>query len=277
MNRVLSLQDISCFGKCSLTLALPLISAMGVECVPIPTALLSTHTGGLGDVEFVDLTDNIMPVAEHLKRLKINFDVIHIGYLGSAAQIDIAKKIIDIFKHEGTTVLLDPVMGDNGALYRRFDMEYVKKMRSLAAHADYVLPNLTEAALLTDVAYTGETAAEDHIGRLFETASARFPSRFIVTGVCSGDDMIGAVSRHSDPVQNISYMTKCHNASFHGTGDVFAGVMAGALAKGFKPEAAVCLSVEFTAAVIKNTILAKTDERFGVRFEDCLSLLTRLP
>lgn len=275
MKRVLSLQDISCFGKCSLTLAMPVISAMGVECVPVPTALLSTHTGGLGETAFLDLTDHVMPIIEHFKRLKLHFDVVSIGYLGSKKQIDLAAEIIDLFRRDGAIALLDPVMGDGGSLYKRFDMEYVREMRSLASVADYVLPNLTEAALLADMEYAGESVGEEYLERLFETIDERFPSGFIVTGVCDRSSSIGAVFHEKNPGRNVRCAAKRHGAGFHGTGDIFAAVMAGALAKGFGLDEAINLSVDFTAAVIERTLDAKTDERHGVRFEECLDLLTK--
>ena len=273
MKRVLTIQDISCFGKCSLTLAIPLISAMGVECVPIPTALLSTHTGGLGEVAFLDLTDHIMPIIEHFRKLKLAFDVVYIGYLGSKEQIDIAEDIVKMYKGEGAVVLVDPVMGDGGALYRRFDLEYVEEMRALAAAADYVVPNLTEAALLADMEYLGETVDDGYLSRLLEAIKGRFSSRFVITGVCGRDASMGAVYCGNDPSELIRFGTKRREARFHGTGDAFAGVMAGALAKGFGLDDAIRLSVEFTARVIDTTVLANTDERFGLRFEECLPML----
>lgn len=274
MNRVLSIQDISCFGKCSLTLALPVISAMGVECVPVPTAVLSTHTGGLGEVYFTDMSQSIGPVTDHLNRLGVTFNVIYIGYLGSIQLICAIKQLIRTFKSKDTIIMLDPVMGDNGSLYSRFDKDYVKEMQTLAAHVDYIVPNLTEVSFLTDINYTGEVVSEEKLSGIFREFNKRYSSRLIITGVRSDESSMSIVSPEKDGNPAISYTVKSSKKKFHGTGDLFAGVLAGGLAKGVSLEAAVKKAADFTAAVIENTISAGTDERFGLCFESCLSMLT---
>lgn len=273
MKRVLTMQDMSCFGRCSLTVAIPIISAMGVECVPLPSTILSTHTGGLGEAVITDLSEAILPTVEHFERLGIVFDVIYIGYLGSKRQIELAKQVIERLKTKETLVLIDPVMGDHGCLYRRFDMAYVGEMARLVEHADYLLPNLTEAALLAGLPFAGDLPTAAKLKELSAVIEERYAARCIITGVGDGEKTIGAASLRKDAGTDVFYVTKRHCVQFHGTGDIFASVMTGALAKGKTLQKAVEQSVDFTAAVIERTITAATDERYGVWFEDCLPML----
>ena len=274
MKRVLTLQDFSCFGKCSLTVAMPVISAMGVECVAVPSAILSTHTGQLGDVTVVEIESRIDAILSHIKRLGVSFDVIYIGYLGTPGLVDIASRLISSFKTENTIVLLDPVMGDNGRLYSRFTGEYVEEIASLASLSDYVLPNLTEAALLADIEYAGEEVSGEYLERVFERLHDSYSTRFIVTGVCTGTGEIGAVfSASSNNISRI-YTTKRNPSGFHGAGDLFASVLAAGLAKGLSLSDTLAKSVDFVREAIDATVAAGTDERYGLHFESCLGSLT---
>ena len=151
MKKILTIQDISCFGKCSITIALPVISAMGVETVILPTAVLSTHTM-FKNFTVKDLTDQLMPIAQHWKNEGITFDAIYTGYLGSAEEIEIAKTIFDMFRSEDTLIFIDPVMADNGKLYPAFDEAYAKLNAGLCQKADIIVPNITEACFMTDTA-----------------------------------------------------------------------------------------------------------------------------
>ncbi|MCM1358335.1 MAG: bifunctional hydroxymethylpyrimidine kinase/phosphomethylpyrimidine kinase, partial [Prevotella sp.] len=145
MKRTVTIQDISCFGKCSLTVALPVISAMGIETAVIPTAVLSTHTGGFTGYTFRDLTGDIPEISRHWKSLDIKFDSVYTGYLGSAEQIEIVSKFFDDFRTENNFIVVDPVLGDNGRFYAGFNEDFAGKMAGLCSKADYIIPNMTEA------------------------------------------------------------------------------------------------------------------------------------
>ena len=153
MKRIVTIQDISCFGKCSSTVALPLISAMGVEAAVIPTAVLSTHTGGFTGYTFRDLTADIPKIAQHWKSLQLEFDGIYTGYLGSREQIQIVSNFFDQFRSSNTKIVVDPVMGDFGKFYAGFTMDFVAEMRQLCQKADIIVPNLTEVSLLLGIPY----------------------------------------------------------------------------------------------------------------------------
>jgi len=175
MKRILTIQDISCLGKCSLTVALPIISAMGIETTILPTAVLSTHTM-FPDFTVKDLTDQLIPITEHWKSQNIKFDAIYTGYLGSAEEIEIAKKIFKDFGGDDTLIFIDPVMADNGKLYPAFDMEYAKLNASLCGEADIIVPNLTEACFMTDTKYKEDydrEYIEELLGKLAKLEARR--------------------------------------------------------------------------------------------------------
>lgn len=154
MKKVVTIQDISCFGKCSLTVALPIISAMGIETAVIPTAVLSTHTGGFKEYTFHDLSDDIIDISNHWKSLGLQFEAIYTGYLGSASQMRIVSDFFDTFKTKDNFIVVDPVLGDSGRLYADFTDEFVTQMIQLCAKADYIMPNMTEASFLLGIPYT---------------------------------------------------------------------------------------------------------------------------
>lgn len=270
-KRVVTIQDISCFGKCSLTVALPVISAMGAEAAVIPTAVLSTHTGGFEGYTFCDLTENIQKVEEHWKRLGLEFDVIYTGYLGSAEQTEIMKHFFQTFKTEKNLTVVDPAMGDNGKLYAGFDDEFVSRMRTLCSCADIVVPNVTEAALLTGEEYKRISGDKEYIKRLVDGLLALGAKNVILTGVNTADGKIGAASCTGGEIS--SYYTDKVDNMFHGTGDIFASVCAGAVAKGADINTAMKLAVDFVLECIKAT--KGSDQWYGVRFEECLGYLAK--
>ena len=168
MKRIVTIQDISCVGKCSLTVALPIISAMGVETAIIPTAVLSTHTM-FKNFTVKDLTDQIEPITNHWKNEEIGFDALYTGYLGSFEQIDLMKKMFEEFKTDSNITFVDPAMGDHGKLYPAFDEAFAKHMATLCAVADIVVPNVTEACFMTGAEYKevyDEAYAKDLLKRL---------------------------------------------------------------------------------------------------------------
>lgn len=275
-NRVVTIQDISCFGKCSLTVALPVISAMGVETAIIPTAVLSTHTGGFKDFTFHDLTDDILAVAEHWKTINVDFDVIYTGYLGSFEQLKSIDKFIDLFKTNSNIVLIDPVMGDYGRLYTGFDSDFALAMGKLCSKADVIVPNLTEAAFMLGEEYVGDNYDEEYVHLLLKRLCALGAKNAILTGISFEKGKIGAVSYSSEEDRFYSYFTEKVGESFHGTGDVFASVVAGTLARGSSLEDAARMAADYVLECIKATIGHEKEHWYGVRFEDTIPKLAEM-
>ena len=182
MKRIVTIQDISCVGKCSLTVALPVISATGVEAAVIPTAVLSTHTGFKG-FTFCDLTGEIAPITEHWKNENFKFDAIYTGYLGSPEQIALMADLFDTFKTDDNLIIIDPVMGDNGKLYPGFDEDFAQKMRKLCQKADVILPNMTEAAYMLGIEYVGEGYDEEYIKDVLLKLSEFGAKYSVLTGI----------------------------------------------------------------------------------------------
>lgn len=276
MKRVVTVQDISCIGKCSLTVALPIISAMGTETAVIPTALLSTHTA-FSDFTFLDLTDQIKPIAEHWKKEGFSFDAIYTGYLGSARQIDIVSDFIDDFGNENNIVFVDPAMADNGKLYTGFDGDFVKEMAKLCAKADVVMPNITEAALMLGEEYVSEGYGEEYIENLLVKLCGMGCKKAVLTGVSYSADKIGAVIYDSEKNEFQSYFNERVSYTSHGTGDVFAGVCVGAAVRGLGLLKAVEIAADYTAECIRLNYNDKNSVRYGVDFETKIPyLLNRL-
>ena len=254
--RVLAINDISCVGKCSLSVTLPILSACGVTCDILPTALLSTHTGGFDGYTFRDLTEDIDGILAHWKRLGIRFDIVYSGYLGNIKQIDTVERIKKEFLAENGLFIVDPVMGDSGSLYAGFDKKFVAKMRELCALADYILPNLTEACLLT-----GEPYENYDIGAIFSRLQ-KISRRPIVTGVVENNK--NSVFYGEDCVR---YETDNVEGFFCGAGDVFASAFVGCLARGIDEENAVLLATDFTSHAIRRSAIEVPDKRYGLNFE----------
>ncbi len=257
--RVLAINDISCVGKCSLTVTLPILSACGVECVVLPTAILSTHTGGFEGYTFRDLTEDIPAVLRHWKRLGLTFDYIYSGYLGSISQIDFVMQISKEFLANGGKLIVDPVMGDNGKLYDGFTADYVEKMKSLCRLADYILPNETEACYLTSLPYPLENKAPEAMQAL--SALCKNP---VLTGLLDGD----GVSIHY--LENGEEKVVSHEnvrGFFCGAGDVFASAFVGCLANGLLEEQAISLASAFVTDCIRRSSKEVADKRYGLPFE----------
>ena len=274
-KRVLAIHDISCVGKCSLTVALPIISAAGLETSILPTAVLSTHTGGFEGYTFRDLTDDIAPIAAHWKTLALNVDAIYTGYLGSLSQVALIQALIRDFRHDGTTVLVDPVMGDNGKLYPLFTMEFVAEMRKLCASADIIVPNLTEAALLLGEDYR-EDYGREGIERLLRRLAALGPKKVVLSGVSFEADKLGAAAydRETDTVSY--YFSERVPGYFHGTGDVFGSALISAIENDMNLADSIRVAVEYTLGCIRRTAALGTDIRYGVDFENEIPNLLRL-
>ena len=258
--RVLAINDISCVGKCSLAATLPIISACGIECNTLPTAILSTHTGGFEGYTFRDLTEDIPAILVHWKSLGLQFDYIYSGYLGSIAQIDLVLQIKKDFLKEGGALIVDPVMGDNGTLYAGFTPQYVEKMRDLCRAADYILPNETEACYLANVPYPLD---KDSALSALEILRKLCP-RPVVTGI-SDNGKIGLC--YYDGTENRFITHENVEGFFCGAGDVFASAFVGCLARGKDETAAIALASELAAAAIRRSAKEVPDKKYCLNFE----------
>lgn len=272
MKRIVTIQDISCIGKCSLTVAVPIISAMGVETAIIPTAVLSAHTAFEG-FTFRDLTDDIEKISEHWKKENLNFDAIYTGYLGTVRQVEIVSKFFDDYKTNETIIVVDPVMADNGKLYAGFTDEFPEKMRLLCAKADVIIPNLTEACLLLGIPYIGDSYDLEKIKGIVKQLSEIGADKVVLTGVSLEADQVGVVSYDKKSGMYFSYFNQKIQAGFHGTGDVFASSFTGALMNGYSFREALKLSTDFTMECIKKTVEDEKRNWYGVNFEQAIPYL----
>ncbi|MEE1002942.1 MAG: pyridoxamine kinase [Acutalibacteraceae bacterium] len=275
LKRAAAIHDISGVGKCSLTVALPILSAAGVECSVIPTAVLSTHTGGFNDFTYRDLTDDILPIAKHWASLNLQFDSIYTGYLGSQEQIEIVLKTIDLLRCEDTLILIDPVMADAGELYKTFDNSFPKKMLSLCKKADILIPNITEACLLTETPYESGPYSKDYIETLIDKLKKVTDKKIVLTGVYFDEDMLGCACFDNE-TGGIDYcFSENIKGFYHGTGDVFGSVLLSAIMNDKTLKESAQIAVDITTGAIRRTKEDNTDVRFGVRFEDELPNLIK--
>ena len=275
MKRIISIQDVSCLGKCSLTVALPIISAMGVETTIIPTAVLSTHTMFQG-FTFRDLTDDMDPIKDHWKKEGFKFDAIYTGYLGSERQIKIVADYFDTFKSEGTVIVMDPAMADNGKLYPGFDNNFAKNMASLCAKADIILPNISEACLMLGEAYPGEDADEETVKGLLLKLSELGARYSVITGTEFADGTFGFTGYDKETKEFFKYGTKKVPWKSHGTGDVFASAATGALMNGFNVYDSLKVAADYTCACINNTYEDPDKVDYAVNFEAEIPYLLKL-
>ena len=265
-KRVLTIQDISCIGQCSLTVALPIISACGVETAVLPSAILSTHTAGFSGFTFRDLTDDMPQIKEHWEKENIKFDAIYTGYLGSTKQIDYVADIFASTGKSGCTYIVDPAMADGGKLYPAFDEEYVDAMKVLCDKADYVIPNITEACFLTGSEYKTEYD-KAYIDALLEKLCALGAKNVILTGVSYEKDKLGVVV-----FENGNYFYYEHEFlpnSCHGTGDIYASAFVGALTRGKSAYDAAKIAADYTVECIKATA-EEENHWYGAKFEPVL-------
>ena len=265
MKRVLTVQDISCLGKCSLTVALPVISALGSETVILPTAVLSTHTM-FSDFTVKDLSDQIDPIVAHWKSEDVKFDAIYTGYLGTIEQIGQIKRIFDIFKDEDTLIIVDPVMADNGKLYPAFDMDYVKENATLCAKADIIVPNITEASFMTGIEYR-EEYDEGYIKELLAALNELGAKISVLTGVSLGEGKTGVMGYDSTTGEYYKYQNQKIDAAYHGTGDLFSSTCVGEIMKGKSWQEAMRIAADYTAHTIEVTQENPSKPWYGVDFE----------
>lgn len=275
MKKAVTIQDISCFGKCSLTVALPIISAMGIETAVIPTAVLSTHTGGFTGYTFRDLTNDIPDIAGHWKNLNLKFNAVYTGYLGSAEQINIVSDFFDDFRTDDNVIIVDPVLGDNGKFYAGFGEEFAEKMSGLCSKADYILPNMTEASFMLKIPYT-ENYNKEYAENILRKLSGLGCKTPVLTGVHFDNRKQGAVAY--DSLNDKFYCSFGDNIerSVHGTGDIFASVFTGAVTLGKDIQTVLDIAVNYTVECIKATIPYFDEMWYGSCFELCLGKLIEM-
>ena len=265
MKRIVTIQDISCLGKCSLTVALPIISAMGIETAVIPTAVLSTHTQFKG-FTFRDLTNDIPEIAKHWKKEQFNFNAIYTGYLGSIEQINVLKKFFEEFKTDNNFIFVDPVMGDNGKLYSGFDEKFALEMKELCKNADIVVPNITEACYMLQRKYKEEYTEEEIKDLLIELTNLG-PKYSILTGASFEKDKIGVMAYNKEENKFYSYYRKKIPGKYHGTGDIFSSTLVGAIVNNNSLEDALKIAVDYVWETISDTYKEKGENTYGVNFE----------
>ena len=271
-KRILTIQDISCVGQCSLTVALPILSSCGVETAILPSAVLSTHTGGFTGFTVRDLTDDMPGIAAHWKKEGIKFDAFYTGYLGSAKQIDYVKDIFETMGKDGAVRVVDPAMADNGKLYGAFDMAYVEAMKPLCASADILVPNITEACFLSGVEYR-EKYDEAYIAELLEKTAALGASTVVLTGVGYEEGKTGVVVYENGKTSY--YEHKRIAKGSHGTGDIYASAFVGALMNGKSIFESAKIAADYTLKCIENT-QGDDEHWYGVKFETAIPDLIKM-
>lgn len=279
MKRIITLQDISCVGRCSITVALPVISAMGVECGILPTAVLSTHTM-FKTFTCKDLSDQIEPISDAWEKEQVTFDGIYTGYLASKGQCRQVCEFFDRFGTPDNLILVDPAMADNGKLYPAFDASFPAAMAEVCGKADVILPNITEACLLTGMPYQ-TSYDEAYIRTLLEKLLELGCGAAALTGVSYEPDKLG-IAYLTKEGKSFSYFTRKCPQSFHGTGDLYSSVMMGGLMRGMSLDDSLSIAADFVVECIEATASSKSARWYGVEFESqipklCTMLADRLP
>lgn len=274
-KRVAAIHDLSGFGKCSLTVALPILSSAGIEVCAVPTAVLSSHTGGLTGYTYCDLTGEIPGFQKQWKQLGLKFDALYSGFLGSYEQIQLVSDFFDAFRSDSGLVLVDPVMADNGKLYPTITPAMAEDMKKLCCKADLIVPNLTEAAFLLGETYREGPYDRAYIENIMRRLADLGPELVVLTGVWFHEGLLGAAG-YNRSTGAVSYAFSPRvPGSYHGTGDVFASTLLAGLLNGMSLPNAMQLAADFTVGSIRRTKEAGTDVRFGVNFEAGLPGLIR--
>ena len=268
-NRILTIQDISCVGQCSLTVALPIISAFGIETCILPSAILSTHTAGFKGFTCLEFTDEFKKIIAHWEKEKISFNAFYTGYLLNENQINIIKELFTKLNTSTTPLkIIDPAMADNGKLYPGFDMKFAQAMKSLCLNADIIIPNLTEACFLTDYEYK-ETYNEEYILKLIEKLKELGNKIIILTGISYTEDTTGVVVVEKGEVKYYKHKKIAKN--YHGTGDIYSSVFVGTYLNGISAFDAACVAADYVVKCIEYTIEKYPSHWYGVKFEPLLT------
>lgn len=270
MKRVATIQDISCLGKCSLTVALPIISAFGIETCVVPTAVLSTHTM-FKEFTFRDLTSDLTAIKEHWLKEGFAFDALYSGYLGSEEQLSIVKDYFTTFKTPDNFIVVDPVMADNGKLYPGFTVEFAKKMATLCGVADIIVPNITEASIMLDEEYIESGYSRAYIENMLKKLHALGCKTAILTGVSFEKGKIGVMGYNGK--EFFEYYNDLVDARYHGTGDIFSSTLVGGIVKGLSLLDSLKIAADYTAECISVTKNTENSIWYGVEFEKVLPKL----
>ena len=282
-RRIAAIHDFSCVGRCALTVVIPTLSVMGYQTVPLPTALLSSHTGGFEDLYFRDLTNDMQHIAAHFDRLSMTFGSIYTGFLGSEEQISVVREFIEHFGKtpdetgKAPIILVDPVMGDDGVLYSTYTKELANGIKELSTHAQVITPNLTEACFLTDTPYIDtakltEKEAEAFVLTLLQKLSGVCQGQIVITGIGLAGGIVANAGRDADG--RIFWVKRmCQDISYPGTGDIFASVLLGALLQGDSFEVACTRAADFIVLLITESAKIDTPVRMGVALEAHLGAL----
>ena len=266
-KRVMAIHDISCVGRCSLTVALPILSAAGHDCGVLPTAVLSTHTGGFEGFTYRDLTNDINPISAHWQSLGLGFDAMYSGFLGSFEQIDLMAELFKTYKTKDNIVLVDPVMADEGQLYSIYSPEMAKGMAKLCGSADIIIPNITEACFMVDEEYKPGPYDKPYIENLLKKLSALGAKQIVLTGVHFDNDKLGAAV-YDTITSTIEYVFADRiEGHFHGTGDVFGSALLSAHLNAFSLAESAQIACDYVCEAIKITIELGQERRYGVAFE----------
>lgn len=271
--RVAAIHDLSGFGRCSISVILPVLSAMGVQVCPVPTAVLSSHTGGLGDPVIRDLTDYIEPALRHYQSLGVEFEAVYTGFLGSGEQVDCC---LEFFKaYPKALKIVDPVMGDNGRHYRTCTPELRRRMSELAAAADIITPNITEAAMLLEESYPAAPLTRSEAKSMLLRLSHMGPKRVVITGAELAQG--GLASLGYDGENGSFWYVPCEYIPVHypGCGDIYASVLLGAELSGASLPIAMARAAAFTELCVKTTYSYGSDPRYGVMLESVLGSLLK--
>lgn len=271
-KRILTIQDISCVGQCSMTVALPILSVCGMETCILPSAVLSTHTGGFGDVTFRDLTEDMPAIRSQWERENITFDAIYTGYLGGVRQMEYVTQIFDTLLLPDGICVVDPAMADHGRLYAGFDEAYVDAMRVLCSRADILIPNLTEACMLTNSPYKDSFDRRD-VCTVMEKLTQLGAKSILLTGTQLEKGKIGVALWQDGELWCYSHSKT--DKSFHGTGDIFASAFVGAYMQGRTMRDAARIAADFTALCIRKTC-EDPAHWYGVKFEAAIPELMRM-
>lgn len=276
MKKIAVINDLSGFGRCSLTAAIPIISALGAECCPLPTAVLSNQTG-YDSYHCIDLTDELESYIEEWKKLGYTFDAIMTGYIASPRQADLILNFIDDFKTPQTKLIVDPVMADDGRIYGTYSSELCGKIKEIAKRADIITPNLTELCILTNADYEEIIAQKDTegyfdlIASLAQTLISDSLKTVIVTGIISSQSICNIIAEK----ESVSVVkSEIFGGSYSGTGDIFASIISAEAAKGTNIEYAVELAAKFLSKAIESSFYEGSDRNDGVNFQEYLEMLT---
>ena len=266
-KKIVTIQDISCYGQCSITVALPILSAFGFETAIVPSAILSTHTSGFKNFTVHDLSCEIPKIINHWQNENIKFDLLYAGYLGETKHMDLVKQMKETLLRENGIFVLDPVMGDNGKLYPAFNNEYVKEMANLLRYSDIIVPNLTEACFITNTEYK-TNYDKNYILDICNKLQNLGAKNIILTGISYENNKTGVVVFNENNYWH--YEHEKIPTSFHGTGDIYTSTFIANFLKTNDMKLAAKKACEFVVECILNTI-DDPDHKYGVKFEPVLS------